>query len=161
MNCLAGYSPERILPVLYQFSLADYALPSCQMVHLLLSSFFVFFGDTYRLRPLCYSKRARTHTRIVLIYAFVDSFVFQIIVPVLVVHVWCAYMFDIHRAEVHVLDPAYDSARFQAHQDIYKILLGAFHNCLVSFYEGWLLNPVETWKLMYPLLILDGIGRYV
>jgi len=109
----------------------------------------------------CVTPSARAHTHIVLIYAFVDSFVFQIIVPVLVVHVWCAYMFDMHRAEVHVLDPAYDSARFQAHQDIYKILLGAFHNCLVSFYEGWLLHPVETWKLMYPLLILDGIDRYV
>ena len=122
--------------------------------------FFCLLWTHFSATPLVL-LHAHMHTRIVLIYAFVDSFVFQIIVPVLVVHVWCAYMFDIHRAEVHVLDPAYDSARFQAHQDIYKILLGAFHNCLVSFYEGWLLHPVETWKLMYPLLILDGIDRYV
>ena len=62
MNCLAGYSPERILPVLYQFSLVDYALPSCQMVHLLLGSFLSSLETLLGYAPYV-TPSAHTHTR--------------------------------------------------------------------------------------------------
>jgi len=89
MNCLAGYSPDMILPVLNQFTKVDYYVPSCQMI----------------------------------------------IMHVLVEHVWCAYMFDVHRTEAHVLDPAYAADRFHAHQEIYKMLLGALHKCIDYFFS--------------------------
>jgi len=84
---------------------------------------------------------------------------FAIVVPVLVEHVWCAYMFDMHHAEVHVLDPAYASSRYHAHQEIYKMLLRTLCDSVVCFFEGWLLNPIESWKLQYPMLFLADINR--
>jgi len=86
-------------------------------------------------------------------------FVFQIVVPVLVEHVWCAYMFDMHHAEVHVLDLAYAWSRYHAHQEIYKMLLRALCDCVVCFFEGWLLNEIESWKLQYHFLA--DINRYL
>ena len=153
MNCLAGDNPERILPVLNQFAHVDYCLPSCQMVHFtphscppanhpdflpfLLSLFFLLFSGylpaEFALTPFLCSF---TMTYVHLVCSNTNQslrFVFQIVVPVLVEHVWCAYMFDMHHAEVHVLDPAYASSRYHAHQEIYKMLLRALCDSVVCF----------------------------
>ena len=54
----------------------------------------------------------------------------QIIVPVLVDNVWCSYMFNMHGAELYVMDPLYDVKRLEAHKLIHKLLHDAFCSCL-------------------------------
>ena len=152
MNCLAGYNPERILSVLNQFTKVDYCLPSCQMVH---HTRFLFFPLTAvtdiqnRLITFCFLPPLW-----VLYCAHVHLFprCGQIIVPVLVDHIWCAYMFDSHGCTVHVLDPAHAESHHQAHMEIFKILHDSLSSCLDLFFEGWSLKPFESWSLSYPSL---------
>ena len=58
----------------------------------------------------------------------------QIIVPVLVDNVWCSYMFNMHGAELYVMDPLYDVKRLEAHKLIHKLLHDAFRSCLEYFF---------------------------
>lgn len=77
---------------------------------------------------------------------------FAIIVPVLVDHIWCAYMFDSHGCTVHVLDLAHAESRHQAHMEIFKILHDSLSSCLEHFFKGWSLKPFDSWYLNYPSL---------
>lgn len=67
----------------------------------------------------------------------------MIIVPVLVDHIWCAYMFDSHGCTVHVLDLAHAESRHQAHMEIFKILHDSLSSCLEHFFKGWSLKPFD------------------
>ena len=84
----------------------------------------------------------------------------QIVAPVLVDHVWCAYMFDMQRSVLHVLDPAFGVDRTLTHKEIHITLHVAFQKCLESFYEGWSIQPFENWKLQYPMLSAADISRH-
>ena len=80
--------------------------------------------------------------------------------PVIVESAWCAYMFDMHGSEVHVLDPAYASERISVHMEIHKIVHTLLTNCLASFFDGWTLKSIDCWKLQYPTLPLFDHNQY-
>ena len=80
--------------------------------------------------------------------------------PVIVESAWCAYMFDMHGSEVHVLDPAYASERISVHMEIHKIVHTSLTNCLASFFDGWTMKSIDCWKLLYPTLPLFDLNQY-
>ena len=83
---------------------------------------------------------------------FSSSDLFQLIIPVLVDTIWCAYMFDTYFSELHILDPAHSTERYKLHQQLHPILDDSLRKCLTSFYQGWSLEPLDQWKMKYPQL---------
>ena len=159
MNFLAGYRPERILSVLNQFTDVDYCIPSCQMVwQTLLVCLLLCYNILTTMELGFFSLRLVWDSLLPSPTLYNDV---QIVVPVLVDNIWCAYMFDTHGANVYVLDPAHASSRYQVHVEIHKMLHDALSNCLGRFFEGWSLKPNFHWALHYPELSPGDVTKYV
>ncbi|CAL5012898.1 unnamed protein product [Urochloa decumbens] len=81
----------------------------------------------------------------------------MVIAPVLVDQIWCAYMFEIHTSNIHILDPAHSEARLAAHEFIAVNLISALGRCTEAFYDNWYLSPAEEWKTNYPKLTANAV----
>ena len=159
MNCLAGYSPERILSVLNQFTDVDYCIPSCQMVwQTLLACLLLCYNILTTMELGFFSLRLVWDSLLPSPTLYNDV---QIVVPILVDNIWCAYMFNTHGANVYVLDPAHAAACYPVHAEIHKLLHDSLANCLDRFFEGWYLKPISCWNLEYPALGLGNVTPYV
>lgn len=84
----------------------------------------------------------------------------QVIVPVLVDDIWCAYMFDIHNSQLHVLDPVHCPERARLHNFFKTTFLKALAGCFEAFYDNWSLSAADCWQFHYPQLCPQNISRY-
>ena len=163
MNCLAGYRPEHILSVLNHFADVDYCIPSCMVWLILfcLALFFLLCVTTFStLMDVIFFAQHMSHLSPLPFHTLYNDV--QIVVPVLIENIWCAYMFDTHGgAIVYVLDPAHAAACYPVHAEIHKLLHDSLANCLDRFFEGWYLKPISCWNLEYPALGLGNVTPYV
>jgi hypothetical protein len=84
----------------------------------------------------------------------------QVIVPVLVDEIWCAYMFDIQSSKVHVLDPVHCPERAQLHDFFKTKFLQSLAGCFEAFYDNWYMSRLDDWQFHYPDLSVNNIARY-
>jgi hypothetical protein len=82
-----------------------------------------------------------------------------VVIPLLMDGFWCAYMLNLNTVEVHVLDPVHSTERFQLHQTIFKIIYTSLLRCIEQFYDGWEMDPLDEWEMLYPKLSSDSFSR--
>lgn len=76
----------------------------------------------------------------------------QIIAPVLVHNVWCAYMFDITAKHTTVIDPCPNKERYEAHVYFHNVVINSLYDCFQSFFKGCVTPPLDQWEMHYPKL---------
>lgn len=84
-------------------------------------------------------------------------------VPVILDHGWAAYMWDMLRKEIHVLDPLcaqVDGAeqRHMMHEEAVSQIHTALFSCLNEFFAKWYC-PAERWKRMFLKITRDVFTR--
>ena len=107
------------------------------------------------LRPQCSSIENEN-----LIFSL-PAFLWQLVFPVLVYNIWCAYMLDMHASQLHVLDPCHYSQRLLIHKGIHAILHESLRACFESFFIGWNLPSIDQCTLEYPKLSHSEFAPYV
>ncbi|KAF7068353.1 hypothetical protein CFC21_074123 [Triticum aestivum] len=84
-------------------------------------------------------------------------------VPVILDHGWAAYMWDMLRKEIHVLDPlcaqvAGAEQRHMTHQEAVSQIHTALFSCLNEFFTKWRCSA-EKWKRKFPRITRDVFTR--
>lgn len=77
---------------------------------------------------------------------------FQIITPVLVDDVWCAYLFDRTAKHTTVVDPHPNNERYNTHLHFHSVLINALYDCFQSFFKGCVTPKLDQWEMHYPKL---------